>query len=273
MSLPSYAQLNVIAKPIKNEFVAHERIGVDVQITNRTGRTVLLRGIGLDNWLNINVYDKDRKLLPYFGGAPTFKGVQIPVGETVTKRLYLTDYYDMTRPGKFTFSVNVKLPGNTNESVGSPTKQFNITLARVIAKQKIGIPGTATARTYEILRHNGKEGTYLYAKITNDFTTKVVLCAAISKVITTYDPQVAIDSKNNLHVLYLLSNQIYAQVTLDPTGKLVKATYHKQGAYDQPRLVAFANGEVKVAGTIIYDPKAEREKAEKGRKLSDRPNF
>ena len=66
---------------------------------------------------------------------------------------------------------------------------------------------------------------------------------------------------------------IFAHASISPNGKVLDTSYHKRGASGNPRLIAFGDGQVKVAGSIPYDPKAEAEERAKIRNISERPSF
>jgi len=271
--LPAMAQLNIVMKPTKTQFVAHEDVTIGLSITNRAGKTITLKGEGLANWLNIDVRDNNRNLLSYKGSAPTFKAVKIAAGATVQKSIQISDFYDLSRYGNYSIVAYVTLPGDTNEAVRSNSSRFTVTNGRVLATQKIGMPGTATARRYEVIKFNGDKRADIYVKITNDYSKKVTSCQSISQIINHSDPKIAIDRSNNLHLLYMITHSTYVHHVITPTGKISKRNFHKPGAYGDPRLVAFAKGDVKVAGTTPYDPAKARKAALEGKKLSDRPNF
>ena len=273
LTLQAFAQITVVSKPVKSQFVSHEQVYIDIAITNRTGRSITLKGSGLDNWLNVNIYDQQQRLLPYVASAPAFKSVVIPIGETMKKRLNISQYYDLTRYGRYSYSISVRIPGPTNQVAISPSKRFMVTNARVIASQKIGIPGTTSARTYEVMRHNGDKHSSIYVKLTNDFTNKVMACSVLSPIVNSEPPKFALDASNDLHLLYLVTQTTFAHHVISPTGQIKKREYHKAGAYEKPRFITFSKGEVKVAGTVPYDPKKARKEADKERKASDRPEF
>ena len=273
LTLQAVAQLNVSIKPTKKQFVAHEDVTLTLSITNRAGRTVTLQGKQMINWLNLNIYDQNRSMLPYREKAPNYKALVIPAGGTSTKTLNISDWYDLSRYGNYSITADVSLPGNTNDAVRSNSSRFTITNGRVLATQKIGMAGTASARKYEVIKFNGDSKTDIYVKITNDYTQQVMSCKAISQTIPYKEPKIALDSSNNLHLLYLITHQTYVHHVIAPTGKISKRSYHKPGAYGDPRLIAFAKGDVKVAGSIPFDPVKAKKEALENRQLSDRPNF
>ncbi len=271
--LPATAQFIVQIKPTKAQYVAHEDIEITLSITNRAGKQLTLTGKKFDNWLDINIYDQRRNLLPYKGTPPIFKAVRLPAGQTVEKRINLSEFYDLTRYGRYSLTADVNLPGNTEEVMRSNTGVFTITNGRVLTTQKIGIPGTISARGYEVIRFNNDKRSHIYVKITNDFTKQVESCQALSQHVPFEDPQVALDRSNNLHLLYLITHSTYIHHVLNPQGQVIKRNYHRPGSYGKPRLESFAKGDVKVAGTVIFDPVKAREEARQDKKLSERPEF
>ncbi len=274
LCLPAFAQINILFKPTKKQFVAYEPVTMNLTITNRTGKTATLQGIGLDNWLDVNVYDKNRQLLSYKSTPPAYQAVKIAAGQTVTKTISISNHYDLSRYGTYSVSASVRLPGNTQQAVRSNSSLITITNGRVLATQKIGLPGTASARQYEVIKFNGEDRTVIYIKLTNDYSKQVVVCNVLSPMVPNSEPQIAVDRNNNLHLLYLITRATYVHHIIAPTGTIKKRQYHKSGsAYSKPRLESFAKGDVKVAGTILFDPKKAVEAANADRKLSDRPNF
>ncbi len=191
----------------------------------------------------------------------------------MTKKIPISEYYDLSRFGRYRAVAYVKILGSDRDAFRSPHQQFLITSGRTIFSQKIGLPNTSNARKYDVIMFNGSDISEIYVKIVNDYTGQTISCKALSPIQTFRDPKAALDRNNNLHLLYLVTPTLYIHHVVTPTGKIVKRNYHKQGAIGEPRLDSFANGEVKVAGTVLYDPKKARKEAAKQKKLSDRPNF
>ncbi len=267
------AQLTVDFQADKDQYVVHENVDYTLSITNRAGKTITLKGEKRLNWLDINVKNQGGELLPYKRDKPTFKAVVIAAGQTVEKKIRLSDYYDLTKFGRYQAIAYVKLPDQNQSAMSSNNTQFLVTSGRTLFSQKIGLPNTANARKCEVINFNGSEDTELYVRITNEYTGQVIACAALSKYVTFREPKAALDRQNNLHLLYLITPTLYTHVVVTPTGKIAKRNYHRQGAVGEPRLESFANGEVKVAGTIPHDPRKARQEKEQERKASDRPKL
>ena len=272
LSLICSAQINISLKPSKDQFVAHEPVTAILTITNRAGKTIRLQGEGRRNWLDINIHSQNGNLLTYSGDPPTYKAVIIPAGQTVQKTITLSHDYDLTRYGRYRTTAYVKIP-NSQESVRSKVSQFTITTGRVLFSQKVGLPETGNARVYDVIKFNGSQKSEIYVRITNDYTKQILSCQALSPIVNFREPKAALDRNNHLHLLYMITHTTYVHMVVNPSGQIVKRNFHKQGALGEPRLEAFAAGDVKVAGTIPFDPVKERKEALKDRNLSERPEF
>lgn len=273
LATQAFAQLIISAKPEKTEFIAHEDVNYILTISNRSGRSLDLHGTGKKNWLDFNVYDQSGDLLSYKTGIPIIKSTTIASGQTISKKITLSDHYDVSRHNRYKVVAFVKLPGDNDISTRSKYSSFLVTSGSPLFTQHIGLQNTNEARKYEVFSFSGNGETEIYLRITNEYTGGVHFCKSLSQYVPFRKPQASLDANNNLHILYLITPTLYIHQSISPTGEIIKRNYHKPGAVGEPRLVSFANGEVLVAGTIPFDPvKAEKE-AKKQKKLSDRPNI
>lgn len=267
----SSAQLIVKVQPVKDQFVAHEDVVISLSITNRAGKTMTLRGDNNKNWLSINLKNQSGEILPYINGNPAFKAVVLPVGQTVEKKFVMNGIYDVTRYGRYSVQANIKLPGDTTNSIPSNSDQFLITAGRTLFSQRVGLPNTANERKIEVIKFNGSKKAAIYVKITNEYNGEVESCKALSTIVPFSDPKGALDKNNSLHLLYLIRPDLYTHVVVSPTGKIVKRSYHKHGAIGDPRLDSFEDGSVQVGNTVPWDPTSDG--AGNTRKASERPTL
>lgn len=271
-ALISLAQINVGIKCADDQFIAHEDVMVKLTITNRAGKTIRLQAQNNLNWLDVIIRDSQGNVqVPL--RMPAFKTATIPAGQTITKEINLSQFYDLTRFGRYRVNAIVRMKGQLRDGFSSNSDGFLITTGRVLFSQKIGVPRTETARQYEVMNFTGGDYEKLYVKITNNFNGRVIACRSMGKVILYENPNAALDGNNNLHVLYLITPTLYTHVSMSPTGAILKRQYHKRGAVGRPRLEAFGNGEVKVAGSVPFDPAKAKRERNKQRKLSDRPEY
>ena len=239
----SFGQLNVDLQLSRQQFIRHEPIPLAVRITNRAGRELLLHGDGRRSWLNVMITDqRGNPVAPYSG--LNFQAAKIPVGRSVAKQLDLNTLFPLHSYGKFTVTVIISLP--TGETFQSGRKTFDITKGTTIYEQRVGLG--ADARDYRLISFAPGRTSYLYFQAELVQERRVVMTYPIGELLQHRPPESTVDKSGRLNVLYLGAPDRFIHVIIDSRGKVAKRTIYKRGPSGDPRLVAFANGEVKVAG-------------------------
>lgn len=264
----SVAQLNVDLQLGRRQFIVNEAIPLAVQLTNRAGQELLLHGDGRRPWLNITVTNQRGNIVaPY--QAFEFQAAKVPVGRAVARRVNLSSLFPLTSIGKYTVKTAVTLP--TGETFQSGSKTFDITKGRTLYQQRIGLGGKA--RDYRLISFAVGQSAYLYFEAELVDQHRVVYCYPLGEMLRHRKPEATVDKNGQLNVLYLGAPEVHVHVLIDSKGKVVDRTLFKRGPSGHPRLIAFANGEVKVAGGIVFDPEAQKAQREKIRKISERPTL
>ncbi|MGJ8725089.1 MAG: hypothetical protein ACSHYB_11075 [Roseibacillus sp.] len=264
----SFGQLNVDLQLSRQQFIPHEPIPLAVRITNRAGRELLLHGDGRRSWLNVMISDqRGNPVAPYKGLA--FQAAKIPVGRSVAKQLDLNTLFPLHSYGKYTVYTVITLP--TGETFQSARKTFDITKGRTIYEQRVGLGGNA--RDYRLISFAPGRTSYLYFQAELVQERRVVMTYPIGELLQHRPPESTVDKEGRLNVLYLGAPDRFVHVLIDSRGKVAKRTIYKRGPSGDPRLVAFANGEVKVAGGMVFDPEAQKARKAKLRKISERPSL
>lgn len=263
-----HGQLNVDLQLPRRQFLAYEALPVSVRLTNRAGQELLLHGDGRRPWLNIQVLDqRGNQIAPY--RPLSFQAAKVPVGRSVAKQIDLASLFPLTNYGKYTVSTVVSLP--TGETFQSTRKTFDVTQGRIIYRQRVGLGGNA--REYRLITFSPGRTAYLYFQAELVDKRQIVLTYPIGEILRNRTPEATVDKSGRLNVLYLASPERHVHVLIDSEGKVVKRTLYKRGASGKPRLVAFANGEVQVAGGVKIDLEAQRAQRAKIRKISERPTL
>jgi hypothetical protein len=261
-------QLNVDLQLGRRQYIPHEAIPMAVRLTNRAGRELTLYGDGRRPWLDIVVLDhKGNPVAPY-GGKINFQAAKIPVGRSVAKQVDLNSYFPLNSFGRYTVYVIVTLP--TGESFQSPRRVFSMTKGNTIYEQRVGLGGKA--RDYRLMTFAPGTTSYLYFQAELVDERRVAVTYPIGEILQHRKPQATVDRNGKLHVLYLGAPDRHVHVLIDSTGKVAERTIYKRGPSGDPRLVPFANGEIKVAGGLEYDPKEIQKRREKLRDITDRPS-
>ena len=267
------AQLVVTLRMAKSEFVANEQVRGVLTLTNRAGRDIYLHGEGKSSWLDFTL--KNKRGVPLSPMRATlFGAVNVPAGRSVTKTIAVSNYYRVSELGHYAGYASIRMPGtNPPQMFTSNRVHFDVIKARSIYSQRVGVAGSKTVREFKLMTFTSDNKSRLYVEVLDINTGQSLSTYSVGEALMFRKPQATVDGKNAMHILFLSTPTVFSHVRVDPNGKFLGRAYYKRGATGSPRLVTFANGEVKVAGGIYYDPKQEQVNRSKIKKLSDRPPF
>jgi hypothetical protein len=200
-----------------------------------------------------------------------FKAVNVPAGRSVARTVDLGEAYRVSNLGRYNGYATVRIPGGEGQIYTSNRIHFNVTKGRVIYAQKIGVPGSKSTRTYRTMTFANQGKNHLYAEVEDGKTGRIIRTFSLGEVLMFRKPEATVDGANNLNVLFMNSPSVWIHAQVSPEGVLMRRDQFKRGAVGDPRLVTFANGEVKTGGAISYNPEAERAQQARVRRLSERP--
>ena len=274
-TLVGSAQLNVHLAIERQQYLTHEPVYAVVTITNRSGRTLELvseqKGTMAHSWLDFSMRDSRGKSLVRRTNL-VFQKAVVPSGQAIKRRVSLNRLFQISRVSSYSVTARVRQPGAEELVYSSNSGHFTVASGILAYRQPFGVPNSpAPKREYRVLTFNDGRKTSIYASVMNTGTGHSISTFRISDALLFKQPQCMIDGKNQLHVLYLGNPNIFVHATINQNGGMGKPTYLKVGSSGDPRLFPFANGEVKVAGGIPYDPVKEAAEKSKIKRATDRP--
>lgn len=267
------AQIEVTAQMSKSDYVANEPVLVTITLTNRAGRDIFLHGDSRKSWLDFILKNERGRPLSTFQGSPGFKAVNVPAGRSVSRTVDLSKSYRVSTLGRYGGYATVLLPGDRERIYTSNRIHFNVTNARVLYSQTVGVPSANTTREYKLMTFSDGKKSQLYVEVIDGRTGRAQRTFSLGESLTFRKPEATVDGANNMHILFLSSPTVYAHVRVNPEGSLLGRDFYKRGATGDPRLMTFANGEVRTAGGVPHDPQAEPARRGQVRRLSERPPF
>jgi len=270
------AQLAIQLKTSKNEIVAYETAKVQLSITNRASRTILLArpgGAG-DPWIGFEVVREGRDIIQPVGRLRDATPVQIRPGQTIVRNIDIARLYPLSRFGMYSIKAQVWTPPDAAWAVSNAVR-INVVNAKTLWSDAFGVPmgseGGGTSRIYKVMRYNSLRGAALYFRLDDRRTGMVLACYPLGKLMDTRDPMILLDAGSNLHVLYKVDPETTIHAIINTSGKVTsRQQFHDQpGA--RPRLASDASGRVGVTGGILYDPEAEAQQRLTIHRLSEIP--
>lgn len=267
----AFSQIQVTLKTAKRDYVAHEAVEVLLTLTNNAGRPIVLKNEGGMSWLDINVVDQNGLPLSTRRGGTSFKPVTIPTGRSVKQVIRISSIYPLQREGLYRATARVRLPGQGSQSFVSNRVVFSVSGATKFYRQRVGTKSGMTL-DYILLKSSAGKYTELYVQLDQAQSGRTLAAFSLGEALFFYPPKAAVSGKSHLHVLYQKTPVLYRHVEVDHLAKVVKSEYVKRGAEGVPRLITFANGQVKVAGGVPFNPEKKAKEITRRKNISDRPS-
>jgi hypothetical protein len=198
--------------------------------------------------------------------------LKIGAGQRVTHQINLTSLYPVHDFGSYHVRTNVYF-ADLGKFFYSPTRVFEVTDARPIWQQTVGIPDGVAApgnvRTYSLLTNRFPDHTSLYVRVQDKDSGVVYATYSLGRAIAFEEPQAEIDHANQLHVLHCAGPRAWAYSRVGLNGELLAHSSFME-TKTRPRLVRATNGDVAVRGGTRESPAAQSSRGT-APKLSARP--
>ena len=265
------AQLSTSLKLSKRQYLAGEPVIAIVTVTNHAGRELTFASDGRTQWLDFILKDSRGESVTPKGRA-LFGKMTIRAGESLAREIDLAQHFQLSEPGNFSVGALVHMPGSTVEGASTGRVLFTQSPGVPYWSQKVGIPGKAgLTREFRLLNFSGDEKAQIYAQIIDGRTGQNVRTFLLGDVLMLRKPLATVDRQQRMHVMFLATPTMWVHYQIDTDGKVAERQIHQRGSQGDPQLLTFADGTVRVANSIPYDPKAAAEAKAKVRKASDRP--
>jgi len=236
----------------QNEFIVGEAIPVAVRVVNHSGQTI---HFGDEAWVTYSVEAADGFVVLKTGEAPMAHNFDVDSSKMATLRSDLEPYFTITRGGRYTVRATVKIKDWEIELTSDPVN-FDIVRGTKLWEQEFGMPKPANApngqpeiRKYSLQRAMYLRHVRLYLRVTDQSESRVIKVVPLGPIVSFANPRTALDSKNNLHLLFEDGSRSFNYTVTDPDGDLfVRQTYYYTDA--APRLVMDDSGGIVVHGGV-----------------------
>ena len=192
----------------------------------------------------------------------------------MTTAFTLNTMYDLSPSGNYTAYAIVRMPGqDMTQGIRSNKVHFTINKGHATWRQRAGVPGTRGGTIeYRIMNVANGDRSDLYVQVEDVKRSRILATYSMGRSLTFSNYKATLDSKSNLHVLFLTSPTLHCHTVVNYAGKTILREYHKKASGGSPRLVTVPSGQVGVANSILYDPAKEAKKRSQIHKLSELPN-
>jgi hypothetical protein len=266
------AQIQVDLKFKRLQYLAYEPVVATLSITNLAGRDIDLHNADGQSWLGFEITGNEGQPVAPMSPESAQPSLKVGAGQRVTHQINLTPLYPVHDFGTYHVRTNVYF-ADLGKFFYSPTRVFEVTDARPIWQQTVGIPDGVAApgnvRTYSLLTNRFPDHTSLYVRVQDKDSGVVYATYSLGRAIAFEEPQAEIDHANQLHVLHCSAPRAWAYSRVGLNGELLSHSSFME-TKTRPRLVRATNGQVAVRGGTIESPAAKTSRGT-APKLSARP--
>jgi hypothetical protein len=268
----SEAQIQVDLKFKRLQYIAYEPVVATLSITNLAGRDIDLHNAEGQSWLGFEITGSEGQPITPISTESGQAPLKVQAGQRVTHQVNLTPLYPVHDFGTYHVRTNVYF-ADLGKFFYSPTRVFEVTDARPIWQQTVGIPDGVAApgkvRTYALLTNRFPDHTSLYVRVQDKDSGIVYATYSLGRAIAFEEPQTEIDHANQLHVMHCSAPRAWAYSRIGLNGELLAHSSFME-TKTRPKLVRSGNGEVAVRGGTIESPAAQSSHGT-APKLSARP--
>jgi hypothetical protein len=265
------AQIQVDLKFKRLQYIAYEPVVAIVAVTNLAGRDIELHNADGQSWLGFELAGSEEQPIAPLNATNPEPPLKVATGQRVTREIDLTPLYPVHEFGSYHVRTNVYF-ADLGKFFYSPTRVFEVTDARPIWEQTVGVPdgaaGSGDVRTYSLMTNRFPDHTSLYVRVQDKDTGVVYSTYSLGRTIAFEQPQAEIDRANHLHVLHCTAPRAWSYSRIGLNGELLEHTSLME-TKTRPRLVHSGNGEVAVRGGMIES--AAQSSRSTAPKLSARP--
>jgi hypothetical protein len=274
--LPAHAQYLINLKLDKNTYLAQEPVLATVTVTNRSGADAILGGTKDERWLSFDVTSPTGIPMPPLA-ATSSEPMIFPAGQTLTRQFYITETHAFEEQGNYGVKATAYHGGSGQYYESNRCRVEIIDVKPFMPPMTFGVPQgfpeAGRSRDYVLLMFRDMERSYMYVRLVDKPTKTNLKTYKLGTLSLQREPQVTVDNKNQLHVMFLTTPDLYAYFIIQPDGKTQSKQIIKETAESRPKLFLTSSNEVILRGGFPYDPEAEKVKAQadKPRSISQRP--
>lgn len=267
-------QIQLDLKLPRLQFIAYEPIIATVGITNLAGRDIDLADQGGQTWFGLEITGSEGQPIAAATTNTSQPTLHIESGSHVTQKINLAPLYAVHELGTYHVRAYIHF-ADLNRFFYSPKRVFEVTEARPIWQNTVGIPANVSApgkvRTYSLLTNRFPNHTSLYVRVEDKDTGVVYATYSLGRIIASDEPQAQLDRENQLHVLHCAAPRTWTYSRIGLNGEsLAHSSFIETKT--RPRLVRTDDGAIDVRGGMAQvSPAPEQSVGSAVPKLSDRP--
>ncbi len=243
------AQVTVEVLLDEHQFLAGESMPIAVRVNNHSGQTL---HFGDETWVSYAVESRDGFIVAKHDEVPMSHNFNVESSKMATQHGDLAPCFTIMRPGAYTVTATLHLK-DWGKEISSEAAKFDIVPGTKIWEKKFGVPQNSPTRDepemrkYSLLRAAYLKQMRLYLRVTDATDTRVFKVVNVGEVVSFSRPQMVLDKRNNLHLLFENGARSFNYSVINPDGEVLIRQKHRY-TDSGPRLVMDEANEVTIVG-------------------------
>ena len=244
------AQIEITATMPQQSYLLYEEIPVMVRIDNRSGETLQLGGHEPNAVLRFIVRNTRNQII-HRTDVPLHDAMWvIPEGIQSARSFDLVRLYDIRRANSYRAEVRLVA---LDEQFSPPPLLFAVKSGTEQGR----IRRRNVDRTFSLLSVNRAEGDDLMLRVSDYREQQILATYLLERVMLFLPPQMQMDEKGNLHILFYRTNQVMVYCLFDRTGDPIVREYLRPTTA-RPELVPHAELGFWVPGAAVIEDNRRR---------------
>lgn len=262
------AQISVDLKIDRRSFMAYEPVLATISITNLSGRDIVLQDTESERWLSFQIQTGGDQPVAPRNRDYHLSPLPIASGESLKRQIDLVALYPITDYGLYRIKASVYFADSATYHSSAPIP-IEVSEGKLIWSQTVGQPAGSEGglRDLSLLTFRRPTHNYLYAKVESREKATVYATHCLGKLITGTQPQVLLDSFNQLNVLHVGGPKAYLHTVVGLDGQLLSQEVY-YATKTRPEMRRGPAGEIAIFGGRKEQPS---EASGDVPKISDRP--
>lgn len=271
-AITANAQVSVSLQIKRRTFLRYEPVLATVAVTNLAGRPIKLED-GETQWFGFQINNgSTENLVPPRNPDYTLEALEIGAGETVKRTVNLNTLYGLDEFGVYRVKATI-YSKELGKFFTSKADSLIISDGRVIWKQTVGVPNgypnEGATHTISVLTYDDDTRRYLYARVEDEEKGRIFCTQRLGMLVEGNDPQMQLDTANNLYVLQLAAPKEYLLSKIGVNGEFIGQS-HYSAPKAKPFLRRLADGTLQIVNGKREVAQANTSEVPTP-KLSDRP--
>ncbi|MES2706488.1 MAG: hypothetical protein V4726_07790 [Verrucomicrobiota bacterium] len=272
--LPSAsAQLAVTMTMDRENYISLETITTTVTVTNNVGKDVVLGGPGGTSWLDFQIHNSHGEPISAVRAVPVAP-LMLRNGESLKRSFSLDKHYYLSESATYNVRAAAYFPELQKYNVSNPVR-FTVQAPRRPSWEEVfSVPASAGVpagyRKYQLFTFNDLTKSWLYCTLIDESTQSVLARVPLGEIVPDRILQPVVDRNKRLNLIYQTTPSLYTYLQVDPAGRVTSQKFYS-ASKGAPKLVKQSDGATAIFGGQVYDPRADAQRKNAIRKLSDRP--